>query len=334
MRWLRNEKEDLYDPNYTDVLRVAYGTEFHRAVLKTLVSALSGRNPETRRHEAEIAEAAHYKLRRGVEKVINETHFKRFVMILKGAGFVDKKLVRSQNALNFAYYLYLTLVDRGVPAPQIGRQVARWYALSILTGRASGSFESQFDLDMRSIRDRDFGDYLAEVEAAELGESFWSATLPQNLSSPSTVSPYFLCFLAAQAKAGTRGFLSRDITVKAMLEQRGDVHHVYPKAYLRRRGYTQSKYNQVANLVYMQQEVNIAVGDRAPSDYLPAALAVVHDEDARPFHAIDSEDALRQNLRAHGVPVGLLEGEMGYVDFFGARRGRMAAVIKDWYEGL
>ena len=40
---------------------------------------------------------------------MNETHFKRFVMILRSAGFVDSSMIRSQNAVNFAYILYLTL---------------------------------------------------------------------------------------------------------------------------------------------------------------------------------------------------------------------------------
>ena len=335
MRWLRKEKEDMYDPSYTDVLRVAYGTEFHRAVLSTLVASLSGRDPSTRTYQEEIARDAHERLDRGIRKVFSETKFKRFVMIVKSAGFVVHGMVHSQNALNFAYYLYLTLVERDVEAALVERQVRRWLALSLLSGRATGSFESQFDFDMRAIRDRDFGDYLAEVEAAELGESFWTATLPQNLQTPSTVSPYFKCFLAAQAKSGVRGFLSRDITVKALLEQRGDVHHLYPKAYLKRQSYAQSQYNQVANLVYVQQEVNIAVGERAPLAYLGQVLAQAEGKAVgRRFGGIDSVIDLRQNLRDHAVPERLLHEEVSYADYLAERRDLMAEVVRGWYGGL
>ncbi len=335
MSWLRKEKEDLYDPSYTDVLRVAYGTEFHRAVLRTLVASLSGRDPVARIYKEEISEDAHRRLDQGVRKVFNETKFKRFVMIVKSAGFVVSGLIRSQNALNFAYYLYLTLVDRQVPAHDIERQVRRWLALSILTNRATGSFESQFDFDMRAIKERDFGDYLADIEAAELGDSFWTATLPQNLQTPSTVSPYFMCFLAAQAKTGVTGFLSRDITVRSLLEQRGDVHHVYPKAYLKRKGFSQSQYNQVANLVYMQQEVNIAVGDRAPAAYLTQVFAQASGEAvAKHYGGIDSLAALRQNLAAHAIPTTMLHGEVPYLEFLAERRALMAEVVRVWYGGL
>ncbi len=39
-------------------------------------------------------------------------------------------------------------------------------------------------------------------------------------------SPYFQTFLAAQVTTGARGFLSKSITVRAMHEQIGDIHHI------------------------------------------------------------------------------------------------------------
>ena len=46
---------------------------------------------------------------------VYETHFKRFLMIIRSAGFVDSSLIGSQNALNFSYILYLTLRQQGIP---------------------------------------------------------------------------------------------------------------------------------------------------------------------------------------------------------------------------
>ena len=46
MRWLRNENDDLYDPSYSDMLRVAFTTRFNRGRLSDLVGLLSGRNFE------------------------------------------------------------------------------------------------------------------------------------------------------------------------------------------------------------------------------------------------------------------------------------------------
>jgi len=103
MAWLKNETDATYDPSYTDMLRVAFTSEFKRGRLQDLVALLSGRNFETKQYEDAIAENAFAQLRQGILDFINETHFKRFVMIIRSAGFVDASLIGSQNALNFAY---------------------------------------------------------------------------------------------------------------------------------------------------------------------------------------------------------------------------------------
>jgi len=62
-------------------------------------------------------------------------------MIIRSAGFVDASLIGSQNALNFAYILYLTLRQQGIPNADIERTVRRWYVFSMLTGVYSGNPE-------------------------------------------------------------------------------------------------------------------------------------------------------------------------------------------------
>ena len=101
MEWLKHEREDLYDPSYTDMLKVTFTTEFKRGRLGDLVALLSGRNFETRKFEETIAETSFSKLKDGVLHYMNETNFKRFIMILRSAGFVTASMIRSQNTLNF-----------------------------------------------------------------------------------------------------------------------------------------------------------------------------------------------------------------------------------------
>jgi len=52
---VKNEHDDIYDPDYTDLLRVAFTYKFSRGKLADLVSLLSGRNFETRTYEEDIA---------------------------------------------------------------------------------------------------------------------------------------------------------------------------------------------------------------------------------------------------------------------------------------
>lgn len=208
MRWLRKENDDLYDPGYSDLLRVAFTSRFNRGRLADLVGLLSGRNFETRSYEKSIEEHSFAELREGVMEFINETHFQRFLMIIRSAGFVDKSLIRSYNALNFAYLLYLKLKRDYGNEPRIESWVKRWLVMSILTGRYSGSPESQFDKDIKAISERPFEQLLASIEAAELSDAFWEVGLVQNLQTSSSTSPSFKVFLAVQACQGDKGFWS------------------------------------------------------------------------------------------------------------------------------
>ena len=135
MKWICDVNDDIYDPNYTDMLRVAFTSEFGRGKLQDLVALLSGRNFETKAYEDAIAEDSFRKLKNGILAFVNETHFDRITMILRSAGFISSDLISSQNAVNFAYILYLRGRKEHVPPAELEKLVRRWYAMSVLRGR-------------------------------------------------------------------------------------------------------------------------------------------------------------------------------------------------------
>jgi hypothetical protein len=334
MVWLKDEKDDLYDPSYTDMLRVAFGMEFYRGKLATLVSLLSGRNFETRSFEDRIAKESFIKLKDGVFRFMNETDFKRFLMIIRSAGFIVPKMIRSQNAMNFAYMLYLTLRKQGYNTNEIEQYVKKWFVMSILTARSSGSFESTFDYDIKQIGERSIGEYLKSVENANLGEGFWNAGLLQHLKTSSGNSPHFHVFLASQVFFKDKGFLSKDILVHDLITHRGDIHHLFPKKYLQKNGLSQWKYNQVANYVMMQQEINIKVGAKAPMEYFSEILEHVNNGGLQ-FSRIHDEMDLLENMHQHCIPTQIFDMQVDdYEDFLEERRKLMAEKIREYYYSL
>ena len=334
MAWLRSENEDLYDPSYTDVLRVAFTSQFNRGKLSDLVSLLSGRNFETRTFEEHIAKESFEKLSAGIGQFINETNFKRFIMIIKSAGFISPKLIRAQNALNFAYILFLKLREKGENPANIEKYVRRWFVLSLLTGRYSGSAESSIDYDSKQIANKPFDQFLQEVEEADLSDAFWNASLVQSLDSSVSSSPYFLVYLASQAKANDKGFLSKEITVGDLITYRGDIHHIFPRDFLKKNGMERGKYNQIANYVYMQQEVNIAVGNKAPDAYFSEVLEQCHGG-ALKYGGISSLDELHENLKSNCVPESIFTMSLDrYDEFLKERRKLMAQKMKEYYFSL
>jgi len=334
MVWLKSENEDLYNPDYNDLIRVAFTPQFNRGRLADLVSLLSGRNFETRSFENVIAEQSFAILKKGVLNFINETNFKRFLMIIKSAGFISSKLIRSQNALNFAYIVYLKLKELGVNSAEIGSYVNRWFVYSILTGRYSGSPESAFDFDIKQIAQKPIDEYLKEKEEGELSEAFWNAELPQSLGTSVASSPYFHVFLAAQVKANDKGFLSRDVFVGDLISLRGDIHHLFPKDYLKKNGLARGQYNQIANYVYMQSEINIKVGNHAPVDYFKGIINQIETNN-KLISGVSSLAELNENLLANCVPLEIVQMNIDdYSDFLAKRRLLMAKKIKDYYFSL
>ncbi len=334
IRWLRQENEDLYDPSYSDLLRVAFTSRFNRGRLADLVGLLSGRNFETRTYEKDIEEDSFKELSKGVHEFINETHFKRFLMIIRSTGFVDKSMIRSQNVLNFAYIVYLKLKRDLGNEPLIETWVRRWFVMSILTGRYSSSPESQYDKDIRAIAARPFSEVLADVEAAELSDTFWDVGVVQALNTSTINSAAFKVFIAAQAYFNDSGFLSKDISVRDMLLQHGDIHHIFPRDFLKKQGLTLKNYNQVANFVYLQQEVNIKIGNKPPIEYINSVMEQC-DSGHPVYGAITDKEQLIKNLQINCLPVNLDDYQFeNYDSFLLERRKRMAKKIKAYYSSL
>lgn len=334
MKWVADVNDDIYDPSYTDMLRVAFTSEFGRGKLQDLVALLSGRNFETKQYEEAIAEDSFERLKSGILAFINKTHFDRITMILRSAGFITSKLINSQNAVNFAYILYLRGRAENASAADLERAVRRWYAMSVLRGRYSGSPESTFDFDIRQINSRGVLDYIDAVIPNELPDSFWTGMLPQFMDTSSISSPYFLCYQAAQAKLGDKGFLSRDITVTDLLLNRADVHHVYPRQYLKDQNLTRGTYNQIANFVVAQSEINIAIGGKPPASYFKE-LAEQCSGGARKYGGITDKTEISANLVMHCIPASMLDGEIkDFGEFLEERRKLMALKIKAWFNVL
>lgn len=334
MAWLKDVNDDIYDPSYTDMLRVAFTSEFRRGKLQDLVALLSGRNFETKQYEETVAEDAFARLKSGILSFMNKTHFDRITMILRSGGFVSRDLIGGQNAVNFAYILYLRGRAESMPAADLERLVRRWYVMSQLTGRYAGSPETTFDQDVRQIEAQGLASYTTAVINAALPESFWSTLLPQEMDTSASSSPYFLVYKAAQVKLGDKGFLSRDITIRDLLLNRSDAHHVYPRNHLKKQGLSRGRYNQIANFVLAQSEINIAVGDRAPEVYFED-LAHQCNGGAKKYGGITDLDEMRANLRMNCLPDSLLDGVVPpYDEFLEQRRKLMAHKIKTYFETL
>jgi hypothetical protein len=335
LKWLKDDNSNIYDPDYSDMLRVSFMHQFGRGKLGDLVSLLSGRDFAERTFKEEIAKESFEKLATGVMNFMNQYTFEQFVVAIRGAGFVHPRQLGSKMTLDFAYTLYLILnASDEISKIQIKPYVQKWFVLSTLTGRYIGSPESQMDRDLRAIASKGFLAFFKEVEEAELSQAFWDVGLVQNLETSSISSPYFNTFIAAQVHNGDRSLLSNTVKIDDLLSA-GDVHHIFPKEFLKKNGIVdKSLYNQVANYTYLDTGINISIGKRAPSDYFSVAKQQCETKEIKIGTIVDEEQFLK-NLETNCIPVEICEmSATDYGDFLRERRKRMARKIKAYYETL
>lgn len=334
--WIKDKSEDIYQPSYVDVLRVAFTYKFKRGKLQDLVSLLSGRDFETREYREDVMEDSYATLSSGINDFVNQSNFERYIMILKSAGAIRDDLIRSQNVVNFGYILYLTLKQKNIRPDLIEKQVRRWIIMSILTQRYASAPESAFDYDIRRLSNSE--DILTVIDDEinrQLNETFWSDILVEYFNTSVASSPYWKTFLMAQIKLGDRGFLSKDITVRTLIENRGDIHHIFPKNYLQKNGHdNRGEYNQIANFAMLQTEINIQISDRAPVDYMKSIEKQCAGEENK-FGAMNNLEDLKKNMAENCIPMGFENmTEPDYKDFLLARRKLMAKKIHTYFDSL
>lgn len=93
-------------------------------------------------------------------------------------------------------------------------------------------------------------------------------------------------------------------------------------------------YNQIANYVFLQQEINIKISDEAPCVYMKKVFDQCQTK--KPVYGgIVDDFELRKNLEQNCIPVGFEEMDIAdYNNFLEMRRKLMAEKIRNYYFSL
>lgn len=319
-------------PAPDQLLRVAIALGHKRGRLKAVYQILRGKDPSSGTFTREQREAQFAVLQDAQDRVLNLTHWHQYFSCLVGAGFRGSELISSQIALMYTYAYYLIgRTEFQVPHHMLDRLIGRLFYAVTLSGRYTGSFESQLDSDLNRVQtaaDADtFLEILEKMIADALTGDFWIVNLPNLLDRSSAQSPALFAYHASQIRLGAPVLFSQKPisalfdpvlkSTKKALER----HHLFPRAWLERQGISDlSDINQVANLALIEWPENIAISDTAPTDYLPAIRERFRPEE---WSAMCALHALPEDWE-----------HMEYADFLAARRHLMADVVRQGYEAL
>jgi hypothetical protein len=115
----------------------------------------------------------------------------------------------------------------------------------------------------------------------------------------------------------------------------GDVHHIFPKAYLKKNGVdSKGLYNQVANYTYLDTQVNKAISDDSPKKYFGDILMQCQTKNVK-IGNITEEEELYKNLAENAIPSNVVNMTVeDYEGFLVERRKLMAKMIETYYKSL
>ncbi len=325
IKWIANENDPIYKPRYADILHLILAVSFKRGKLADMVSLISGRDFEARNFSEEGMNANYEKMKYGASLVFNKSNFQRYLMILRDMGMRNsgKLGLMGHGVFNFGYMLFLYLSQNtSFPKSQIDSYLKRWIIMSALTGRYSGSSETITESDLKLItRENDSLVVLDEILKREMNDSFWNGTLPNMLRVQSTQASSWRIFQMSQVYGKDTAWLAKDTSTETVMLEEGNIHHIFPQAYLRKNGFSKGEINQIANYVWVTQPKNLEISDKAPKDYLSDERVIEFMSETN-----NSENAIPEEIVKYDFH--------DYNEFLNQRRQLMAKKMHEFYESM
>jgi hypothetical protein len=319
----------LIDPDPDQILRVGVGLAFRRARLQYVYSILRGKDLDTGEFSTDRRTLQFGKLQEAQNKVLNVVNWHEFIKAIKQAGFARKDYISSSNNLLYSYIFFLIgREDFKMDLYELKNLIAKWFFMSSITQRYTGSPETVMEIDLAKLRGietgAEFKQILEDIIEAQLTEDFWDIRLPLDLATSSSTSPSLYGFYAAQYVLGAYGMFSRlktsDLLQEGLRSKKSALerHHLFPKSWLEKNGFPdQTVRNQIANYALVEWSDNINISAKHPREYLLYYL-----ERLKPGEK-------EQMYYWHALPENWQE--MEYLDFLLERRKMIAKVIRDAY---
>ncbi len=320
------------EPDPDQLLRVAVALAFRRARLQNVYSILRGKDLQTGEFSPDRRERQFGALQEAQAFALDLTNWHEFLKALMTAGYCGARMIASQTNLVYTYALYLVgKRDFDVPRKRLRHMIARWFYMTSLTSRYTGSSETQMEADLARFRGlATAGEFVAELDricSQELTNDFWEIRLPNDLDRSAARSPSLFSYYAALCVLDAPVLFSSmkvsELIDPAMQGRKAALerHHLFPRAYLESIGVSLiGEINQIANYALVEWSDNVGIGARPPAMYYPEYVRRLSGEN------------LDKMAFYHALPESW--HELPYDEFLEARRHLMADVIKAGWETL
>jgi hypothetical protein len=269
---------DAIDAIRDTLAEKAFDTIDRKAILR-IVSAASGGQ-----FTAESIDELRHSSAEDLKKATAETE-----QSLKRAVDFLSTHVRAPSAAVVPYtnqIVVLAEILRRIPAPTGAQwaEIERWFWRTGVSGYFSGWNSGMMASDLAAIAAFADGKDAIAIGISPAHRQLWSMRQFRVNNAHSKILALILAY------QGPRDFLTGqkiDVANALAWQNSKEFHHIFPQAFLKKKGYNANQVGPLANMAYLSAASNKQNSDQAPSDYFKKLL----DD-----HGSDAESWLASNL--------------------------------------
>lgn len=279
-------------------------------------------------------------LREKLSDVMNLNNWHEFLKAIMNAGYLSDNMILSKNAIYYTYSMYLIARDRFKAPNAINQALASlWFFNATMTSLyVANSPESIAENHLNAIARLssldEYRQFIISRVSEILTDDYFSTTLPgsEELAKSGPGNNAWYAYVAALNILGRKVLFSRSSLLVSQLLMPGtdgtkkslEKHHLFPKAYLKKQGLSDTQINQMANYALIDWVDNLDILDEPPSEYYSRVCKDITN-DGKKYKALTPEEISimeDENALPHGWQ------NMSYDEFLPARRKLMAKIIK------
>jgi hypothetical protein len=235
----------------------------------------------------------------------------------RAAKFLHQQFVFDTKFLPYGTQLIplaaiLALTGEDAQSAGAQQKLARWYWCGVFGELYGGSTETRFSRDLPDVVEWIRGSASEPRTIAEA--QFTSGRL---LTLRTRNSAAYKGIYALLLKAGAMDWRTGEkAEVTGYFDEAVDIHHIFPKAWCDRAGYTPIVYNSIVNKTPLTARTNRIIGGAAPSDYL---VRLARSAQTAP-------EGVAERVRSHLGRPDLMAGD-DFDGFFAARKAALLARV-------
>lgn len=326
----------LTDVSAQDIIRVVMAYAFDRARLKYGYKLLRGADFDKKGVVDEQLREERFKiLKSKLPDVLNVHIWHEFIKSIMNAGYLSSELILSDNALFYTYAMYLIAKYRfDLTYNENMHLCSLWFFYASLISLYTGSFESVVEQHLNVIKTlktkEEYKAFIISRVEERMTNDYFEITLcgTEGLAVSGRGNNAWNAYVASLNVLNAKILFSKGNLLLSKLFEPGtdgnrkslEKHHLFPKAYLKGQGYSDSQINQMANYAFIDWKDNMDILDDAPSVYYPIVCEGRTEEE---IALMEEENALPKGWE-----------KMDYEEFLINRRKLMANKIRKAYETL